>query len=251
MDSELTFSEHVSQLVRTFFLSIGVLIGAAALVHAYRESVIHFLLLPLEPRSAPLQFLSPLDPLMFVLKVDFVLGFFIAMPIIAWLIWRYIKPATEVRSWLVLVVLIVSTVLTAGAVMYSYNIVIPIVLEFMNVFITEGTTAAYTAQGYLSFFLATTVLLVFVFQIPLLIVFLSALRIVDPVDIIKNRLHIYTGILVLSAVITPTTDVITLGLVTLPTIALTEIGIQTAKFLRRNESVQPSCRNENEGQGNG
>lgn len=234
-DDVLTFTEHVGQLLKTIFAAIGVFILAASLVHTFREPVIQFLFQPLGPSPTSLQFLSPLDPLLFILKVDFVFGFFLATPIIIWLGWRYVQPATHVRSWLVLLLLLISTALTCIAVTYSYAIVVPIVLEFMNIFIIEGTTAAYTAHGYLNFFLSTSLLLMLVFQIPLLILALTGLHIVNPADIKERRPHIYVGILIVSAVITPTTDIITLALITIPAIVLTEIGIQVATLLHRRE----------------
>lgn len=232
-----TIWEHLVALKRVAFLSLGTLLCAAALVHWQREWVITFLLVPLGSESQPLQFLSPLDPLYFILKVDFTLGFLLALPIILTLIWRYIAPAVQVVWWLPLLIVSAATVLSMMASLYAYFLVAPIILTFMSNIIIPGTTAAFTAAGYLDFLLSTTLILVLVFQLPLLIVGAIGAKLLSPVVITDNRPYVYLGTVVIAAVVTPTTDVLTLALVAGPAIAAVELGIGIAKLLFNRKTV--------------
>jgi sec-independent protein translocase protein TatC len=233
----LTIWEHIVALKRVVLLCLGTLLVAASLVHWQRESIIGFLLVPLGETSQPLQFLSPLDPLYFILKVDFTLGFLLALPFILGFIWRFVSPALNVRWWVPVIVVSVASVLSFWAALYAYFFVTPIILSFMSTIIIPGTTAAFTAAGYLDFLLSTTLILVFVFQIPLLLVGAIGAGLISHTQITNNRPYVYLGAVSLSAIVTPTTDVLTLGLVAGPAIAAVELGVGTARILFRGKTL--------------
>jgi sec-independent protein translocase protein TatC len=100
----------------------------------------------------------------------------------------------------------------------------------MNTLVYEGTTTALTAMNYLGFLFSTGFLLIISFQIPIIIIILSWLRIIDPNRIKYFRPYIHTGIGLLCAFITPTTDVISLGLIVIPAMLLTEAGFLIARL---------------------
>lgn len=228
--TEQTLVEHLIALKSTVLWSLFFLLVAASCVHAFRGVVIPFLLTPLGQDATDLQFLTPLDPLFFLLKVDFILGFLISLPIIALLIWHFIAPATTLSLSKAIGIIVTVSCLSIVGAGYAYAVVVPIVLSFMSSIIIEGTVTAYTAHGYLHFLLSTTILLVLVFQIPLIIVLLTILQLLDPRRITQYRPYIYSGAFIIAAVITPTTDVITLILVAVPAIAVTEIGTAVARL---------------------
>lgn len=232
-DAAVPFMEHVAALRNTAFRSVLAILLASVAVHTWRHPIIEFLLTPLGEAPPPLQFLSPLDPLFFVLKVDFTLGFLIALPLVIYFVWRFLAPATETPTWKVVVLISIAGALALVGAAYAYHVVVPIVLDFMNAIVIEGTIPAYTAHGYLNFLLSATTLLVFIFQIPLIIVLLSILNLLNPEIITRHRSHLYVGILATAAIITPTTDIITLALVAVPAMAVTELGVAVARLLRR------------------
>lgn len=220
-----TIHEHVRALVRVVLWSLGFVISASILVYWQRELVIDFLLQPLGENAMPLQFLAPLDPLFFLLKVCFTLGFLLGLPLIMLLVWHFIAPATRAGIAKGLVIVTATSVLAISAAAYAYTLVVPIVLNYMASIVIAGTTTAFTAHGYLNFLLTTTTLLVMIFQLPLVIVGATSLGLIETRQITSRRRYLYLGTLIATAVITPTTDVITLALVSLPTIVVIELGI--------------------------
>lgn len=230
-NSEMTLWEHLLELKRVVIVAIATLLLAASLVHWQREIVIGFLLGPLGENSQPLQFLSPLDPLYFILKIDFTLGFIISLPIILTLIWRYIAPALNVRWWVPMLIIISASSLSVLAALYAYYFVAPVVLAFMSSIIIPGTTAAFTAAGYLDFLLTITLILVVVFQLPLIVVGGIVSKLLAPETITNNRPYVYVGAVTISAIITPTTDILTLGLVAAPAILAVELGLGIARVV--------------------
>lgn len=233
-DSEVSFFEHIRALRNVLFKIIGVILLASLLVHHYNQQVFDFLLRPLGDEVTDLQFLSPLDPLFFVLKLDFTLGFLVSLPIVSYLVWTFVSPAVTVRRrYVPYAVIISSTGLGLIGAGYVYIVVVPTILEYMSTISVPGTVLAFTANGYFGFLMGTTTLLVLIFQIPLVVVGLAAAGILDPRVITKNRSYIYTGIVVVTAILTPTTDVITLGFMAIPAIVVLEIGALVARVLVR------------------
>ncbi len=231
-DKKMTFRDHIRSLRRMVFSIVGIVLLAAGVIHYYREPVQKFLVAPLGDEAPPLQFLDPLDPLFFILKIDFTLGFLLSLPLIVYFIWRFISPAIEVKNpFTPFLIIISSAFLGTLAAFYTYSVLTPIILDFMSGLVMQGTEISFTADGYYSFLLSTSVLLILVFQIPIAVVGLTRAGILSTRDITKNRPYIYSGIFVLTAFITPTTDIITLFLVALPAIIVVELGVLISKIL--------------------
>src|SRR6266436_1251996 len=93
----MTFFEHLRELVRKLLWSLFAVALGAGVAHYYHEAIIAFLLAPLHQKK--LVFLSPLDPLLFVLKIDFVVGFILGLPVLNWCIFSFVKPAMKASSW--------------------------------------------------------------------------------------------------------------------------------------------------------
>jgi len=239
MDQNLTILEHLRIFQRTIFAVVGIILTASVVVHTWRDPIVRFILEPLGQNSPPLQFLSPLDPLFFILKLDFTLGILITLPITLFLIWRFISPETGPRGILRPVIFIgAASTLGLMAAYYSYDIIVPIVLNYMQSIVIEGTTTAFTAQGYLNFLLSIVTIMVFVFQLPLVIFTLAWAQILDPRFIAAQRRYIYAGTFIAVAFITPTTDVITLFMVALPTLAVIELGTVAGRLVYRVKKQQ-------------
>ncbi len=224
-DDLLSVWEHIAAFRKVLLYIIGFFLVCVSVVHYFRNELIGFLLHPLGKTISALQFLSPLDPLYFILKIDFIFGVILCLPITTILLWRYVSPAVTIVWWQIMLVFTASMLLSITAGGYSYMVVVPLILKFMNSIVIPGTVIAFTAQGYLNFILSTTIILVAIFQIPLFLMATISMNIIQPTMITKNRSSVYLAIIVACAIITPTTDILTLILVTAPCIITTELGL--------------------------
>lgn len=224
------FWEHIADLRKLLYVVVGLLLVTASTIHYFRADIIPFLLKPLGETTAPLQFLSPLEPLFFILKIDFVGGFIISLPFIIIGIYQFLRPTPWRRFAMPLVTILASSLLAFVGAAYAYYVVVPIVLGFMNSLILPGTVAGFTAMGFMNFLLGTGFMLVLIFQIPTVTVLGSIAGIINPYGFSGYRRNTYLGIFVATAIITPTTDVITLFLVSLPAIIVTEVGVTIGKL---------------------
>lgn len=232
-ENQLTLLDHLKELRRVVIIIVTLVITASAIAHVYRNEIINLLLLPLGEDVQPLQFLSPLDPLFFILKVDFTVGIIVTLPIAIFLLTKFFAPAVKFSLLRAIVYIVAMTILSMTGVIYGFKVVIPIILNFMSGVVVPGTVIAFTAHGYLGFMLTTISLLALVFQIPLLIICANQLGLVDLSFLANSRRYIYTAIFIFCAIITPTTDIVTLALVTTPALIMFEIGIILAKVLNK------------------
>ena len=233
--NNLTIWEHVTVLRATIFRMIAVFLFSVSVVHYFHQQIIEFLLVPLD--TSTLQFLSPLDPLYFILTIDFVVGLLISLPFLLLFIWFYISPAINIKWWIPFFFILAINILTLSAFIYSYLLVVPLILHFMNSITIPGTNMSLTANGYLSFFITTTLILVLIFQIPIFIFIGIWIKILNRDYIKKKRPYIYISIVIVSAIITPTTDIITLLLVSIPGVVAVELGITISGLLLQNKQV--------------
>jgi len=236
--SRLTFLEHLQAFRSLVIWILGIITVCVSIIHYHREVIVLFLLRPLGSETPSLQFLSPLDPLYFIIKLNITLGLLLSLPFIFVILWHFISPALPIaRRWVPYVLFLSTAVLSAAAFAYTYALVMPLLLSFLDTLAVPGTINAFTAQGYLSFFLNTTAMLVLVFQIPLFLFIAIGYNVVQVKTIAKNRPYIYLVAVIASAVVTPTTDIFSLGLISLPCIIAIELGTLLGRICFKKSST--------------
>ena len=155
----------------------------------------------------------------------------LAVPYLLFEIWKFVAPAlypTEKKS-VGLVFLSSSFLFYMGAVV-SYFLVFPLTIRFLGTYqISDKVPNQISIQSYMS----TLYILVFamglMFEMPILAYFLSRLGILTRQTMKRIRSYALIVILILAAVITPTTDPFTMLVVALPLYLLYEVSILVSK----------------------
>ena len=141
----------------------------------------------------------------------------------------------------------VSYLLFLAGLAFLYFLVMPIALRFLFDFGTQPWLPEKLGQAgpviqnvpqvgkYLSFYITMSLIMGLVFQLPLIMLFFIATGILTPGFFRKYRRHFIVGAVAALAVLTPTGDAATLGLVTLPVILLYEGGILLGRFFTKRE----------------
>lgn len=164
------------------------------------------------------------------IKSSLVLGFIISFPYVFWEIWKFVKPGLydKEKEYAKGVVFICSALFLTG-VLFGYFIIAPFALNFLgNYSVGDFTTQASSLNSYVSSLTAFTLPTGVVFQLPVLVYFLSKIGLVTPEFMRKYRRHSIIVILIMSAIITPP-DVITQFLIGIPVYGLYEISILISK----------------------
>ena len=177
------------------------------------------------------------------LTAAFVLGFVVAFPYVFWELWRFITPGLHGKErkfsrWAVFSV----SVLFLIGVSFGYFIMSPLAVWFLSTYsISDIISNEFDITSYVS----TITALVFgsglLFQLPVVVYFLSQIGMVTPRLMRQYRKHALVGILILGAIITPP-DPLSQSLISLPLYLLYEISIlisaMVARKKRREEEAE-------------
>ena len=159
-------------------------------------------------------------------KSSFILGFVLSFPYIFWEIWRFIKPALyEKEQKAATGVVFVCSLLFLSGVLFGYFIISPFSISFLAGYELGDIEAKTTLSSYVNYMAMFTIPLGLVFEMPVVIYFLSRVGIISPGLMKKSRRMAFVVILIISAIITPTTDAVTLLIVTIPLYGLYELSI--------------------------
>jgi sec-independent protein translocase protein TatC len=230
----LTFWQHASVL-RSYVLwgaSIYVLIAGLIFTYAAR-TIVTYLIEPL--RGQQLVFLSPLGPFFFYLNVSLIGAAVLSLPFWIYLFSRFAGGKMSIRRHIsVLLYTGTTAMLGLASVAIAYFYFIPVSLKALATFSVPGIALLITAENYINFFILGTLVIFVVLELPVLVVGLSSLRLVNPHYLSKKRRVVFVVLLIALALLTPTTDPITLLIVTIPAMAFFEVGLFVAKMVYTN-----------------
>jgi sec-independent protein translocase protein TatC len=153
-------------------------------------------------------------------------GIIIAFPYIIFQLWQFIKPALypNERRKSRKAVFVISFLFFVG-VLFGYYIITPITMHFLGTYsVSTDVTNTISLNSYISSITSATLASGIVFELPVLVIFLTQTGIITPSFLKKYRRHSLVAIMVLAAIITPP-DVISLILVVVPLWALFEISL--------------------------
>ena len=169
------------------------------------------------------------------MNISLVAGLIIALPYVLWELWRFVKPGLndqEIRSSRGAVTII--TILFLVGVLFSYFIVAPLMINFLGGYAVSSAVSNQIAlTSYVSSITLMTLLMGLLFELPVLILFLTKIGIVTPKYLRKYRKHTMIGILIIAGVITPSPDVFSQLIVAFPLYALFELSLAISSRMYR------------------
>lgn len=164
----------------------------------------------------------------------FIIGLIISFPYIAWEIWRFIRPGLKLREkkgsrGAVAAI----TLLFAAGISFGYYIIAPLMVYVMvNYRISDLITNQFDITSYVSTFVALVFGSGVLFELPVVIYFLSKIGLVTPKFLRQYRKHSIIAILIIAAIITPP-DPLSQILITIPLYLLFEISILISARVER------------------
>lgn len=170
------------------------------------------------------------------LTSSFVIGLILAFPYTFWEIWRFVKPGLyDSEKKITRGSVFFVTLLFAIGIMFGYYIVSPISINFLsNYQLDPSISNEFDIISYVSTLTMLVLASGLMFQLPIVIYFLTKAGIVTPAFLRTYRKHSIIIILVVSAIITPP-DVVSQVLIALPLILLYEISIFISKSIIKND----------------
>src|SRR5215218_4270373 len=235
---EMPFLDHLEELRWRLIwalgaLAVGILIG---FVLVLKFDVIRLLERPILPylHGNKLVYTHPGDPFNIAMTASLAVGAVLAAPVVLYQVWAFVAPALyQHEKKVVIPVLIGATLLFMGGVAASYFLLLPFTLQFLLGFQSASLQPMITAADYFGFAVSLSLALGAVFEMPILILALTAFGIVTPQFLVRYRRHAFVLCAVGAAVLTPG-DLITSTLTLIaPLYGLYELSIVLSKMLYR------------------
>ncbi len=230
IDHPMSIVEHLEELRRRLLLAFAALGIGTVLGFAFVDRVLDFMIRQLQVDHVV--FFAPAEALFIRLKVAMLIGVFIGLPVILYQIWAYVAVGlTHTERSAVLQVLPPSVVLFLLGSAFGLLVIMPIGIRVLLGYATETLQPMLAVGPALHFLMVFMLAFGFIFQLPVVIVFLARLGVVSPATLASGRRYALLAIVTVSALLTPGTDVISQLLMAVPTYALYEISIWLARLV--------------------
>lgn len=167
--------------------------------------------------------------------VSMMVALVVAFPYLLWEIWSFIRPALLPKEKKYSKGLVFfSTVLFILGMIFSYFLIVPLTINFFSSYqVSETVSNTITLNSYISTVVSLTLATGLVFELPIIVFFLTKVGLLTPPFMKKNRKYVAVILLTISAIITPP-DVFSQILVTIPLMILYEISIViSARVLKK------------------
>lgn len=178
-----------------------------------------------------LALLGPSDILLVYLMIACVAAVAATIPVAAYQAWLFVRPAlTPKERKITLAYVPVMFILFIAGISFGYFVLFPLVLNFLTSLSDGMFTAFYTAEKFFRFLFHMTFPFGVLFELPVVIMFLTSLGIINPYQLQKVRKYAYFILIVVSILITPP-DLLSDILVIIPLLLLYESSISLSKFV--------------------
>lgn len=163
-------------------------------------------------------------------------GFIISFPFMLWELWKFIGPALyDNEKKKAKLFISVSSILFFLGVLFGYYMITPLSINFLaNLQVSDIVKNQIDINSYISLVKTSSLACGLVFELPIIIYFLSVMDLVSPQFLRDYRKYAIILILIVSAIITPP-DIISQVIVAIPLLILYEISIYISKFVQRKE----------------
>ena len=209
-DPALFIKDHLQELRNSLLQYVATLVFFTAIAFYFREEISTFLIKPL---GTSLYYTSPTGAFSFVFQLSLVTGLAASFPVLLYQILKFIQPSLP-RKIHFLRMTIFSALLMSIGVLLAYVVLLPASLHVLSLFQSSTLQSFITSDSYFRFIVWYLIGFGLVFQIPLVIFTIHTVYPFDRKIILKNTRYIVIAILIISAIVTPTTDILNQLIVT-------------------------------------
>jgi len=233
-DEEMSVLSHLEELRRVLIISIISTTVLAVAAYFFSDRILASLMEPLTKIGQKLFFTGVTEAIFIKIKISFFAGFLAALPIILWQIWSFIVPALKKNERLYFTLFVLISFLSfIGGVAFGFFGVYRMGVAFLLQFAGPSLTPLLTIDKYISFTISFLIPFGIVFEFPLISFFLAKLELVTYNFFARNRRYAILAVVALSAIITPTPDLITCLIVSGPMYLLFEVSVLVVRIVER------------------
>ena len=230
---KMPVTEHLRELRTSILWSLAAVGVAAVGVFTQADWFIHLLSRPI-PR---LVFIGPHEALVARVKIALFGGLILAMPVVLFQIWSFVSPGLSDRERGALKVAgPFSILLFFTGVAFAGLVAVPVTLRFLLGFGGSALEPMISVERLVAFIGMMLLAFGAIFELPVVIVFLSRIGIVTPAFLKQKRPVVVVSIFILAALLTPP-DIVTQCLVAVPMLLLYELSILLSYWFKPHERI--------------
>lgn len=232
IDKSMALMDHLDELRGRLIKCVLSVAIASILAYPFVNDVLQAIIKPVDK----IIFTSLSDAFMARITLTLILGIFLSLPFIAFQVWQFITFGLKISERRYIRVFVpASTILFLAGAGFAYSVSIPISIKFLLSYGSEQIIPMITIKNYITFFGSMMLAFGVIFELPLVMMFLTRLGIATPEFLVQKRKISIIIILIVSALVTPP-DFITQLILAAPLIILYEAGIIVSKFTLKQES---------------
>ncbi|WP_431028206.1 twin-arginine translocase subunit TatC [Lysinibacillus sp. LZ02] len=240
---ELTVVEHMEELRSRLFVTAIFFVLALFIGFFTAEPIIQFIQYSEEAENLTLNAFKVTDPLTVYLQVTFIVAAVVTSPILLYQLWSFITPGLhETERKATLKYIPYSFFLFIGGIAFSYFVLFPFVMKFM-MGLSQDLEIQQTIgiNEYFSFLFKLLIPFGFLFQLPVVTMFLSRIGLLSPILMVKFRKYSYFVLLVISVLLAPP-DFVSNVIIAIPLFLLYEISIMISRIGYRKYEIAEAKR---------
>jgi sec-independent protein translocase protein TatC len=225
---------HLEELRKRLIITLGSFILLLIISFIYVPTIYNWLVHDLPVKLA---ILGPSDILWVYLMLAGVIAIAGTIPIAAHQIWLFVRPALKEHERRITLAYIPALfILFILGICFGYFVIFPIVLKFLLSLSEDMFMTFFTTDKYFRFMIHMTLPFGFLFELPVIIMFLTSLGVLNPYRLQQIRKYAYF-VLVLTAVLITPPDFLSDILVILPLLFLYECSVLLSKVVYRRKHV--------------
>lgn len=236
---------HINRSAIVLFLSelrrslrlLGVsLIGLTVLLFLFSGD----LLLALQGHiGGQLHFFSVAEPFLAHVKLAFFASLFLLMPLLLHVLWRALAAPFGLSAGQRLGFVLATSLLFYAGAAFCYLLTLPFGIQFLLGFEGKTLQAVISINRFANFISLFVLAFGLVFELPVFMIFCARVGLISRRAFERNRRYAILAIAILAAVLTPTPDVVNMGLMGLPLYLLYETGIALIRIFRLEKRPEP------------
>src|SRR5712671_1323694 len=240
-DREMSFLDHLEELRWRLVKSLIGLVVAVVVCGIFSDWLVNDVVIrPSRIITPPLNLINtvPYGQITFYMGVVITAGLILSSPWILYQLWKFVEPGLREKEKGYISGIVASTTgcFLAG-VAFAYFLMLPYMLQFFATFGSSGIVNMISVGEYMSFVIQLILLSGLIFELPMISYFLARFGLLTPAFMRHYRRHAIVLIFIIAAVVTPTTDPVTMTVFALPMFALYEASIWIAAVAARKRAA--------------
>ena len=233
---------HFTELRQRLFRGIISLVIAFVICWFFSEEILDFFRKPIQPflknTAGGLVFTAPMDQFLAHISISFFSALFVSSPYWLLQLWAFIAPGlyrNEKKTFLFFWCTGAGLFLLGAC--FSYLVVFPFVCRILLSFGSGMDQPMITIKNYLSFLMQMIIVFGFIFELPLVLLFLNRLGLMSVETLRKYRRQAIVLFAGLSALISPP-DILSMFLLLIPLVIFYEISVMVLIFSQKRSKIK-------------